>query len=245
MTPTEFEMFTQKLFAKRLKKEFGYDIPVHHQKRYTSLTGNTYQIDISYSFTLFDIEYLTFVECKYWDSFVTREKVGYFKSILDDLKIHKGILITTKGFQSGAITYAQSQNIGLIKVTNNEYFELYSHADGGIAKLSEILTLEDILDYDQIYTTIGLFTPSNSILNFISENYGQELAYFLGNEFLPESLDDSTFKLSPIIEEQLLNVPQNWSKDYINFETCGLNYKLKNEAELRILNIIIFMLKIK
>ncbi len=243
MTPTEFEILTQKLFAKRLKKEFGYDIPVHHQKEYISLTGNTYKIDVSYSFTLFDIDYLTFVECKYWDSFVTREKVGYFKSILDDLKIHKGILITTKGFQSGAVTYAQTQNIGLIKVTNDKYFETYSPADGGIDKLSEMLIHEDVLDSDSSYTTVGLFTPSNNILDFISKNYGQELAHFLEKEFSPDSLDNPTFELNPKVKEKIFNVPKNWYKDYTNFETCGLNYKLKNESELRILNMTMFLLK--
>lgn len=243
MTAVEFEKLAKKLFAKRLKKEFGCKIPVHHQKSYTSSAGNTYKVDIAYSFTLFDIQYLTLVECKYWNSSVTREKVGYFKSVLDELKANKGIIVTTRGFQSGAITYAQSQNIGLIKISNDKYFDTWSHFDGAIDLLSDKINKGKPLNPKEDYTSFGLFTPHIDVIDFIATRYGKDIAKFLKDDFNPEMLDRPKIKLTPPIKRQLLQIPDNWYQEYSLCETAGLAYKLKNEPELRIINMTLFLLK--
>src|SRR5258705_605132 len=243
MTATEFEILTQKLFIGRLKKEFGYDIPVDHQRTFTSLTGNTYKIDVSYSFKLFDIDYLTLVECKYWDSYVTREKIGYFKAILDDLKAHKGIIVTSKGFQSGAVTYAKSQKIGLVKITNNRYFETYSHVDGGLDLLENFLIREEALNAKDKFTSLGLFFPDSNINDFIRVHYGPELADFLENELSPQNLNNLNIDIKTLVRKVLENLPDSWYEDYTLYETAGLNYKLINEPELRLLNIALHLLK--
>jgi hypothetical protein len=245
MTATEFEKITQQLFSERLKKEFGYKIPVHHQQKYTSSAGNAYKIDLSYTFTLFDIKYLTLIECKYWNHSVTREKVGYFKSILDELKVHKGIIVTTKGFQSGAITYAQSQNIGLVKITNDKYFDTWSHFDGAIDLLSDKINKGKPLNPKESYTSFGLFTPQISVSEFISAHYGKDIVTFLDNDFNPEMIDDSNAELNPIIKEQLLKIPDDWYRDYYRYETAGLHYKMKNEPELRIIYMTLHLLKLE
>lgn len=243
MTPTDFEILTQILLAKRLRKAFGYDIPVCHLKTFTSLTGNKYEIDLSYSFTLFDINYLTLVECKNWDSFVTREKIGYFKSIIDDLKAHKGLIITTKGFQRGAINYAQSQNIGLIKIINDKNFKAYSHADGGLALIDDFLIKEDTLNENLSHISFGLFFPCQKVNEFIRVHYGKDLADFLEKDYSPKILDNPSPYIKPIVRVQLLEIPETWYKDYILYETAGLNYKIQNEPELRLYNITISLLK--
>jgi hypothetical protein len=243
MTPTEFELLTKKLFSERLKNEFGYDIPVDHEKSFTSLAGNTYKVDISYSFKLFDIDYLTLVECKYWNSSVSREKVGYFKSVLDELKAHKGVIVTTRGFQSGAITYAQSQNIALIKITNDKYFDTWSHFDGAIDLLSDKLNKGKPLNPNESYTSFGLFTPQKSVSEFIANHYGKDLVAFLENDFSPDILDDPNADINPIIKEQILKMPDNWYNDYVRYETAGLNYKMKNEPEIRLINMTLYLLK--
>lgn len=243
MTPTEFELLAQRLFAEKLKNEFGYAIPVEHQRTFKSLSGNTYNIDLSYTFKVFDINYHTLVECKYWNSSVTREKVGYFKSILDDIKAHKGILVTTKGFQKGAITYAQSQNIGLVKITNDRYFETYSHFDGAINLLGEKINKGKAFNPLESYTSIGLFTPQITVQQFIATHYGKDLTDFLEKDFDPGSLDDDKIEMSSLVRNQLRRIPDIWYKEYERYETAGLNYKLKNEPEIRILNLSIFLLK--
>ncbi len=120
MTFSDFETHTKTLISKNLKKELGKTVKVRQQHAYTSQTGNTYKIDVSFLVNILGVDYLTLVECKYWNKRVDREKVGYFKAIIDDLKAQKGIIVTTKGFQKGAIEYARSQNIALILLRGNK-----------------------------------------------------------------------------------------------------------------------------
>lgn len=244
MTPNEFELLAQNLFEKKLKDRFGCEIPVHHLKKYTSDGGNEYEIDLSYNFNLMDMNYFTLVECKHWDSNITRDKVGYLKAIMDDLKAHKGIIVTTKGFQSGAIEYAQSNNIGLIKITNDKSFETYSHFDGGISEVQELLSKLEIFDSSQSHTSTGLFWNKISVLDFIGIHYGQELANFLANDFNPEILDVPSIKLNPTVHKQLHLIPEDWYSNYVAYETCGLHYNLENENELRMMNMTLYLLKV-
>lgn len=205
-----------------MKENFGQDIQVYHKKKFTSLTCNTYEIDLSYSYSSFDINYLTLVECKYWDSYVTREKIGYFKAIMDDLKCQKGIVFTTKGFQSGAITFAKTHGIGLIKITYDNYFEVYSHADGGFDIINEMLISEDEFNDKSAYTSIGMFYPETNPVDFIRIHYGLDLANYLENDFSPDMLDDIKYDITPIVRQQLHDLPDNWYEKYYLTETAGL-----------------------
>ncbi len=243
MTPTDFEILTQRLLIDKLRVNFGEDIQVNHKKKLTSLTGNTYEVDLSYSFSTFDIEYLTIGECKYWDSYVTREKIGYFKSILDDLKAHKGIVFTTKGFQSGAIKYAKSHGIGLIKITNDNYFEVCAHTDGGIDKINEMLNTEENLDEKIAHTSIGMFYPETNPIDFIRIHYGTDLANYLENEYSPDILDGSNYDLTTNVRQQLCELPDSWYEKYYLTETGGLGFKLENEPDMRVLNMSLILLK--
>lgn len=245
MTPTEFELLTKRLLTKKLKENFGKKISISHKKKLTSLRGNTYEVDLTYLFSMFDIQYLTIVECKHWDSFVTREKIGYFKSILEDLNAHKGIVFTTKGFQKGAIAFAKSNGIGLIKITNDNYFEVYSHADGGIEKIIEMLNIEEELKENIFHTSIGMFYPRTNPLEFIRIHYGSDLENYLENESSPEILDKRTRNISPKVIQQLNSLSDSWYEEYYLTETCGLGFKLENEPYLRVLNILLSMLKVE
>ncbi|MCG8320225.1 MAG: restriction endonuclease [Cytophagales bacterium] len=245
MTYREFELLAKQLIEKKLKKEFGYKIPVDHECTFKSKSGNSYKIDLSYSFSLFDMSYLTLVECKCWNNYVTREKIMSFNAIINDLRAHKGIIITTKGFQKGAITYAQSQNLGLIKITNDRSFENYSHYDGGISNIEDTLAIEHKFDSSTYHTSIGLFSPSTRLYDFISKYYSRELASFLENEYSPDILDDLNPDIDPLIKNHLAELPESWYDNYVRFETAGLNFKVQNEPELRIMHMTIQMLKLR
>jgi hypothetical protein len=244
MTPTDFELLTQRLLTDKLKENFGRDILVDHKRKFASLTGNTYEIDVSYSYSTFGIDYLNLGECKYWDSYVTREKVGYFKAILDDLKAHKGIVFTTKGFQSGAITFAKTHGIGLIKITNDNYFEVHAHFDGGLNKIEEILNADEVLSDKASRYDVGIFYPQTNPYDFIRIHYGADLANYLENEYSPDILDDITYDINPRVRQQIMELPDSWYEQYYISETGGLCYKLQNEPELRILNKTLHLLKL-
>ncbi len=243
MTPTEFEILTQRLLSQRLREQLHRDIPVAHQLDFTSLSGNTYNIDVSFTYELLGLHHLVVVECKHWNSSVTREKVAAFHSVLEDLNAQKGILVSSGEFQSGAISYAQSKSIGLIKIVNGEIGDVLSHFDGGLAKIGKQLLSDEMLIPNGNYGGVGLFFPKTDPYHFIATRYGRELAYFLQNEYTPESLDDSPLKIDPVVTKQLLKVPEEWHKEYDLLETAGLGYNLANELDIRALSMAIGMLK--
>ncbi|QXI42629.1 restriction endonuclease [Pseudomonas wayambapalatensis] len=78
----------------------------------TGIRG-THKVDVLVSFKHHDIDCMWVVECKHWNSAVPKEKVLALKAIVDDLGADKGILISKKGFQSGAIQQAYKTNIHL------------------------------------------------------------------------------------------------------------------------------------
>jgi len=73
-----------------------------------------HEIDVWVTFERLGIECKWAVECKLWNSRVPKEKVLAVKAIVDDVGADKGLIISEKGFQSGAYDATQGSNIALI-----------------------------------------------------------------------------------------------------------------------------------
>lgn len=63
-------------------------------------------------------EHLVVAECKYLNHSVERIHVDALATTVREVGASKGVIFTTKGFQSGAITQATHENIDLFKVRN-------------------------------------------------------------------------------------------------------------------------------
>jgi Restriction endonuclease len=72
-----------------------------------------HNIDVWVKFKRFGLEAKWVIECKYWNSPVPKEKVLALRSVIDDVGADKGILISTAGFQSGAVRASEKTNITL------------------------------------------------------------------------------------------------------------------------------------
>ncbi len=72
-----------------------------------------HKIDVLVRFKRFGIEIKWVIECKYWNTSVPKEKVLALAAIIDDVGADRGVLISSAGFQSGAIRAAQKSNITL------------------------------------------------------------------------------------------------------------------------------------
>ena len=94
-----------------------------------------YQVDVYSEFTIFGGSKIkVLVECKQYNSPVKRERVELLYSRLQSTGSHKGILMTTAQFQSGAIRFAEEHGITLIEVMNTcDRFHSYSSGtDSGL-----------------------------------------------------------------------------------------------------------------
>lgn len=128
MNSTEFEKYCGEILRGYAEAEQLKNFTITHDTKLTSHDG-TYQIDLYATFTAMGSEFKVICECKRYKSKVNREKVVILHDKMRSLGAQKGILLSTNGFQSGAIQYAKEHGITLIRVYDNRV-EFYSHRNG-------------------------------------------------------------------------------------------------------------------
>jgi restriction system protein len=113
LTPKEYEVFVQGI----VKESFGVD--VHHQKSFIGRrSSREIKVDLAFTLQVGGAKFLVVVECKRYKNAVSVQDIEEFHSKLDDIGAHKGIMITTVGFQSGAVKTAEGRGIALALLTD-------------------------------------------------------------------------------------------------------------------------------
>lgn len=136
-----------------------------------------HEIDVYVQFHRSGIECTWVVECKLWKSKVPKEKVMALKSIVDDIGADRGIIVSEKGFQSGALDAVRDSNITL--VTSLEEFEktvstiskeeqlIYSDSEAGlpIYKFLDESKPQNILKYGEFIISANWGSGKISIVD--------------------------------------------------------------------------------
>ena len=117
MTATEFEKYCFEILKAYAENEKLQDFKIAHDERIKTSDG-TYQIDISATFTVLNCTFKVLVECKKYKKSVERKVVAELRAKLNSIGAQKGIVISTAGFQKGAVEYARVHGIALIQVFN-------------------------------------------------------------------------------------------------------------------------------
>ncbi len=114
-TPLEYEQFVGQALA-----ELTATYEVAHRRTFTGIrSGREIVVDLSFAMeTAAGARILVVVECKRYKNRVEVSDVEEFHSKLDDIGAHKGIMVTTVGYQDGAIQTARSRGIGLALLTD-------------------------------------------------------------------------------------------------------------------------------
>ena len=84
------------------------DVSVEHNVTLVGKSGAARQIDVLLRHRQGLYEHLVVVECKYWNRAVKRLHVDALATTLREVGAAKGVIFSTKGFQTGAITQAGS-----------------------------------------------------------------------------------------------------------------------------------------
>jgi restriction system protein len=113
LTPREYEDFLADLYGQLSK---GLPAEVFLRRKYSGASGQLYEIDLSIEFLLLGVRYLTLVEAKHYLNRIAVGEVLEFSAKLTDIGAHKGIMVTTSGFQVGAQVIASSRGIALVVV---------------------------------------------------------------------------------------------------------------------------------
>ena len=83
------------------------------------------EVEVDVYAELLDIKVIT--ECKLWERKLSQDIVFSFRSIISDSGVNRGIIVSKRGFQSGAYDNAQFTNIELLTWEDfmNKYQERY------------------------------------------------------------------------------------------------------------------------
>lgn len=117
ITPSDFEKYCLEILNAYAKKENLQQFTIIHDTRIETNDG-IYQLDGYAEFIALGVKFKIIVECKRYTESVNREKVVVLADKVRSLGAQKGILISTSGFQSGAVKYAKEHGIALIQIFN-------------------------------------------------------------------------------------------------------------------------------
>ena len=92
------------------------DVTVAHNVVLTGRSGAPRQIDVVIRHRQGLVEHLTVVECKYRGQAIERQNVDAFATTVREVGASRGVMFSTRGFQSGAITQARHDSIDLFQV---------------------------------------------------------------------------------------------------------------------------------
>lgn len=118
ITAKEFELFCFETLKAYAERENLKNFVIKHNQKLKSEDG-IYQIDVFAEYTVFGTKNIILVECKKYSNSIKRDIVVNLYAKLQSLGAQKGIIISTTGFQSGAVQYAEKHGIALWQICNN------------------------------------------------------------------------------------------------------------------------------
>lgn len=146
ISATEFEVLCLKVLNCYAEAEHLSNFSIQHNVHISTDDG-TYQIDVYASFSAMGVEFKVITECKRYSKPVSREKVAALCDKVKSLGAHKGIMISTCGFQSGAFQYAKKHGIALLQIIDGNVLHLLNTANPETAEQRKIINF--MLDWNK------------------------------------------------------------------------------------------------
>ena len=128
ISTTEFEKLCFEILKSYADAEHLSDFSIQHNVCIPADDG-IYQIDVYARFIAMSVEFKVIAECKRYSSPVSREKIAVLADKVRSLGAHKGIMISTCGFQSGAYEYAKKHGIALLQVVDRNVMHIMNAAE--------------------------------------------------------------------------------------------------------------------
>jgi hypothetical protein len=170
--PQQYELLVSELLEARLRDELPVTrFRVFRDKIYPGKSGHAHQIDVSAELEVAGAFILIPVECKLYSRKVGIDDVMEFATRIDDIGAHKGIIVTTNGFQKGAVQLAQSKGIALVRAYDLVWVPvLHSPYDKTAFYRARQQNLEGFLRWFYHATDLQLF-PQSVVQSLASTDY--------------------------------------------------------------------------
>lgn len=99
----------------QILSECGFNVEV--EKKVQTVRGEV-ELDVSAEETIKGRKYTISCECKHWKSRIPQTVIHSFRSVVSDLGINVGYIISLNGFQSGSVKASDYTNIELVTWCN-------------------------------------------------------------------------------------------------------------------------------
>lgn len=138
MTASDFEEYSFEILKALAEKEGLSNFTISHDEKITASDG-TYQIDVYASYTALNCTFKVLAECKKYKKSVERKVVAELQAKLNSIGAQKGIVISSAGFQKGAVEYAKAHGIALIQIFDKYLRFVSNSANSDMEKRNSIM----------------------------------------------------------------------------------------------------------
>jgi hypothetical protein len=125
-----YSLVVQSLLATKLATEGLATFNAFHRKQYKGRSGQLHEIDVSFEARVGDLELLFVVACNTSGRDVTVDELMAFSYRLRDIAAHKGMLVSTGGFDSATLRLARAERIALLTAREGHLVDSWCGAFG-------------------------------------------------------------------------------------------------------------------
>lgn len=115
LSPSEFEHFVSETCGQIASTAEKVLVTPHEE---IVAADGTYDIDVTLRFRFGGMDFLVLVEAKHHANPIKRELVQILDQKVRSAAAHKGVMMSTAPYQSGALAYARAHGLGLVLVTD-------------------------------------------------------------------------------------------------------------------------------
>jgi len=172
ISPQEFEQLCLKLLMETEDFTNLNNVLIKHNVKEKADDGE-YQLDGYIEYIYLGMKMKVIVECKRYQNSVEREKVMILHRKLHSLGAQKGVLMSTSGFQSGAVEYANKHGLALFQVVDNSILTIQnsmSPINHRISRGKSILMYN--LDWD--FPAYNLSKDNGEFEKFLKKTQGSD-----------------------------------------------------------------------
>ncbi|HYJ88134.1 MAG TPA: restriction endonuclease [Pyrinomonadaceae bacterium] len=108
-------------FVERICQELAVveGVLVFPKREYAAISGRNIEIDLSFELEALGSRIFGIIECKHYKRRISAVQVLAFAKTIELVRAHKGIFVSTVGFQTGAIIEAEKEGIALALLRPN------------------------------------------------------------------------------------------------------------------------------
>jgi hypothetical protein len=173
ITPGEFEKFVAVELLGAAGSEVDDLVVTLHEKIIG--TDGAYEFDVTVRYRFAGMAFLVLVEAKLHRNPIKRELVQVLHQKIHSVGAHKGVMVATSAFQTGAVEFARAHGIALVTVTESRFVfatrntvavtrpTFVAQYDGG-AGMPELVLSADDVDYPDCVAKLLLGRPSGDTL---------------------------------------------------------------------------------